>query len=207
MLAYPLRICQYQPDVEDIMSTLDPQGTASGSGGADIVGTGTGEGPGPEVMAAASLDDSRVISSDGEDVGNISDIMLDVRSGRIAYAVLSEGGFLGMGANLHAIPWNALSLDTDAKCFRVSIDAQRIKDDPGFDKDHWPSMADTAWGTTLHQYYNREPYWSSTRSMGDVPPGVAENADISPGAHRSTDVDVVAAERPGRERHTTGHDS
>jgi sporulation protein YlmC with PRC-barrel domain len=144
--------------------------TASGTSGADIVGSGTGEGPGPEVMAAATLDDTQVISSDGEDVGKISDIMLDVRSGRIAYAVLSEGGFLGMGTNLHAIPWNALTLDTDAKCFRVSIEAQRIKDDPGFDKDHWPSMADTAWGTTVHQYYNREPYWSSTRSVEDLPP-------------------------------------
>jgi len=157
--------------VEDIMSTLDPQGTASGAGGADIVGSGVGEGPGPEVMAAATLDDTQVISSDGEDVGKISDIMLDVRSGRIAYAVLSEGGFLGMGANLHAIPWNALTLDTDAKCFRVSIDAQRIKDDPGFDKDHWPSMADATWGTTIHQYYNRDPYWSSTRGAQDLPAG------------------------------------
>src|SRR5262249_48629373 len=124
---------------EDIMSTLDPQGTPSGSG-ARITGAGRGEGPGPDVMAAATLDGTKVVSSDGEDVGKISDIMLDVRSGRVAYAVLSEGGFLGMGSTLHAIPWNALTLDTDAKCFHVSIAAQQIKDDPGFDKDHWPAM-------------------------------------------------------------------
>ncbi|OLL27612.1 photosystem reaction center subunit H [Burkholderia sp. SRS-W-2-2016] len=152
------------------MSILDPQGTASATGGADIVGSGTGDGPGPDVMAAATLDGTQVISSDGEDVGKISDIMLDVRSGRVAYAVLSEGGFLGMGTNLHAIPWNALTLDTDAKCFRVSIEAQRIKDDPGFDKDQWPSMTDSTWGTTVHQYYNRDPYWTPARNMGDLPP-------------------------------------
>ncbi len=152
------------------MGTLDPQGAASEAGGADIVGSGSGDGPGPEVMAAATLDDTQVVSSDGEDVGKISDIMLDVRSGRIAYAVLSEGGFLGIGTTLHAIPWNALALDTDAKCFRVSIAAQQIKDDPGFDKDHWPSMADTTWGTELHRYYNREPYWSATRNVEDIPP-------------------------------------
>ncbi|NEK56227.1 PRC-barrel domain containing protein, partial [Rhizobium leguminosarum] len=92
----------------------------------------------------------------------ISDIMLDVRSGRVAYAVLSEGGFLGMGSNLHAIPWSALTLDTDEKVFRVDITAQRIKDDPGFDKDHWPSMADETWGTQMHKYYNRDPYWTTT---------------------------------------------
>ncbi|NUY04531.1 PRC-barrel domain-containing protein [Paraburkholderia youngii] len=152
------------------MSTLDPQGTASG-GGAEIVGGGRGDGPGPEVMAAATLKGTQVISSDGEDVGKISHIMLDVRSGRVAYAVLSEGGFLGMGSNLHAIPWNALTLDTDAECFRVSIAAQRIKDDPGFDKDHWPAMADASWGNTLHEYYNRDPYWSPTRrGVDELPP-------------------------------------
>ena len=59
--------------------------------GARIVGKGsaTAEGPGPDVMAADTLDDNRVLSSDGEDIGKIKDIMLDVRSGRIAYAVLS----------------------------------------------------------------------------------------------------------------------
>lgn len=151
------------------MSTLDPQGTASGSG-AQIVGAGRGEGPGPDVMAAATLDSTKVVSLDGEDVGKISDIMLDVRSGRIAYAVLSEGGFLGMGSTLHAIPWNALTLDTDAKCFHVSIAAQQIKDDPGFDKNNWPAMADASWGRTVHQYYHRNPYWSATRSTDDLPP-------------------------------------
>jgi sporulation protein YlmC with PRC-barrel domain len=140
------------------MSTLNPQ-DASRSG-AQIVGGGVGDGPGPDVMAAATLDGNKVMTSDGEHVGKIADIMLDVRSGRIAYAVLSEGGFLGMGSTLHAIPWNALTLDTAEKCFRVDIAAQRIKDDQGFDKDHWPSMADTAWGTQMHEYYNRQPYWS-----------------------------------------------
>lgn len=148
------------------MSTLDPQGGVSGSG-AKIVGGGVGDGPGPDVMAASTLKGTKVISSDGEDVGKISDIMLDVRGGRVAYAVLSEGGFLGMGTNLHAIPWSALTLDTDEKCFRVSLAAQRIKEDPGFDKDHWPSMADAAWGTTIHQYYNRDPYWSAARDVDE----------------------------------------
>jgi hypothetical protein len=121
-------------------------------------------------MAAATLDGTKVMSSDGEDVGKISDIMLDVRSGRIAYAVLSEGGFLGMGTTLHAIPWNALTLDTDQECFHVSIAAQQIKNDPGFDKDHWPSMADATWGTSVHQYYNRDPYWSASRTLDETRP-------------------------------------
>ena len=158
------------------MSTLDPKGNLSGTGaGASIVGTGRGEGPGPDVMAAATLDGNKVIASDGEEVGKISDIMLDVRSGRVAYAVLSEGGFLGMGTTLHAIPWSALTLDTDEECFRVDITAQQLKDDPGFDKDHWPSMADATWGAQLHQYYHRSPYWAATQ---DVVQGRASATDI-----------------------------
>lgn len=148
------------------MSPVDFTTPSSGTGGgAKIVGSGVGEGPGPEVMAASTLDDTKVITSDGEDVGKISDIMLDVEGGRIAYAVLSTGGFLGMGNTLHAIPWSALTLDTDEKCFRVDITAERIKNDPGFDKNYWPSMADAAWGTSLHKYYNRTPYWRATRDV------------------------------------------
>src|SRR6201998_4915367 len=101
------------------MGSINPQGGTQK--GADIVGEGIGKGPGPDVMAAATLDGNKVMSSDGEHVGKISDIMLDVRNGRIAYAVLSEGGFLGMGSNLHAIPWSALTLDTDEKSFLVHI--------------------------------------------------------------------------------------
>jgi sporulation protein YlmC with PRC-barrel domain len=156
------------------MSTLDPNGNQPGAG-AKIVGSGVGDGPGPDVMASDSLEGTTVISSDGEDVGKISDIMLDVRGARIAYAVLSEGGFLGMGTTLHAIPWSALTLDTDLKCFRVDTTAQLLKDDPGFEKDHWPSMADATWGTQVHQYYNRQPYWSATR---DVDGGRASTTDI-----------------------------
>ncbi|SAK96041.1 PRC-barrel domain-containing protein [Caballeronia arationis] len=146
--------------------------TTTGSGdtaGAKIVGSGVGDGPGPEVMAASSLDDTKVITSDGENVGKISEIMVDIRRGRVAYAVLSSGGFLGMGDTLHAIPWSALTMDTDEKCFRVDILADRIKDDPGFDKDHWPAMADAAWGTSLHEYYNRRPYWSAERGSVESP--------------------------------------
>ncbi|MGF6859155.1 sporulation protein YlmC with PRC-barrel domain [Paraburkholderia sp. CI3] len=125
------------------MTIHDPKiPSRTGGAGANIVGGGVGAGPGQEVMAASTLDGNKVVSSDGADIGKISDVMLDVRRGRVAYAVLSEGGFLGMGGTLHAIPWSALTLDVDEKCFFVDITAEQIKNEPGFDKDHWPSMAD-----------------------------------------------------------------
>ncbi|MBN3760544.1 PRC-barrel domain-containing protein [Burkholderia sp. Ac-20365] len=152
------------------MTTLDPNTQASSPSqanpqGAGIVGIGVGDGPGPDVMAASSLEGTKVITADGEHVGKISDIMLDVRSGRIAYAVLSEGGFLGMGTALHAIPWSALTLNVDEKVLLVGLMADEIKNSPGFDKDHWPSMADPQWGSSVHEYYRQKPYWDATRDV------------------------------------------
>jgi hypothetical protein len=97
--------------------------------------------------------------------------MLDVRGGRIAYAVLMAGGFLGMGGTLHAIPWSALTLDTDQKCFHLDATAEHVKSAPGFDKDHWPSMPDAQWGPSVHEHYNRRPYWVTDHSVvDDLPP-------------------------------------
>jgi sporulation protein YlmC with PRC-barrel domain len=131
------------------------------SDGARIVGRDrtAATGPGPDVMAASTLDSDRVLSSDGEEVGKVKDIMLDVESGRIAYMVMSSGGFLGIGDKLLAVPWNALTLDADRKCFVVGLSSERVKNAPGFDKGHWPSMADRTWASSVHQYYGREPYW------------------------------------------------
>ena len=164
------------------MNTLNQPGAGSG---ARIVGGGreTADGPGPDVMAADTLDGNTVLSSDGDDVGKIKDIMLDVQGGRVAYAVLSSGGFLGIGDKLLAIPWSALTLDTDRKCFVLSVTSEQIKNAPGFDKDQWPAMADRTWATSVHQYYGRAPYWGDERGvggdlgvhddlgMGDIPAG------------------------------------
>jgi len=119
----------------------------------------TGPGPGPEIMAAATLDGNDVYNLANEKLGSIEDIMLDVPRGRIAYAVLSRGGILGMGDKLFAIPWSALTLDTQRKCFLLDVDEQKMKDAEGFDKDNWPRMADVAWATRTHEYYDQAPYW------------------------------------------------
>lgn len=137
-------------------------GTTSATGGsAGIVGAENDvrNGPGPEVMAANTLEGNDVVNNQGEDLGKIKEIMLDVMGGRIAYAVLSSGGFLGMGDKLFAIPWGALILDTDRKCFILDVDKDRLKNAPGFDKDHWPSMADTTWANEIHAYYGQRGYW------------------------------------------------
>lgn len=134
--------------------------TPGAPGGASIVGgQGNLSGPGPQVMAADTLEGDDVVNTQGENLGEIKDIMLDVPTGRIAYAVLASGGMLGIGEKLFAVPWNALTMDADRECFILDIDKERLKNAPGFDKDHWPSMADTTWASQVHSYYNTRPYW------------------------------------------------
>lgn len=116
-------------------------------------------GPGPEVMSASSLEAEKVVNAQGETLGEIEAIMLDVRGGRIAYAVLAVGGLLGIGEKFFAIPWRSLTLDTDNKQFILDVDKERLKNAPGFDKDHWPAMADRSWATQVHTYYGTPAYW------------------------------------------------
>ncbi len=85
--------------------------------------------------------------------------MIDVPSGRIAYAVLSFGGFLGLGDKLFAIPWQAMELSEHEHKFVLNVDKESLKNAPGFDKDHWPDMADHQWGTNIYKYYRITPYW------------------------------------------------
>lgn len=127
-----------------------------------IVGSAkkSGSGPGPEIMAAATLEGNDVLNLSGEKLGTLQDIMIDVPTGRIAYAVLVRGGVMGIGDKLFAIPWGALTLDTDRKCFLVDIDLERLRNAAGFDKDNWPRMADPSWAADIHEYYGQAPYWS-----------------------------------------------
>jgi hypothetical protein len=79
--------------------------------------------------------------------------MIDLPSGRVAYAVLGVGGFLGMGERLFAIPWESLVIDEDRRCFIFDIDKSRLENAPGFDKDNWPDMTDPDWGIGVRKYW------------------------------------------------------
>jgi hypothetical protein len=89
------------------------------------------------VMGAETLLGNDVYNNASEDLG---EIMLDMRTGKVGYAVLSYGGFLGMGEKFFAVPRGALKLDTKNKRFTLNVGKDQLKEAPGFDKDHWPDM-------------------------------------------------------------------
>ena len=117
-------------------------------------------GPGHAHMGDDTLVGYGVYNTEGQDLGDIKDIMLNVLNvfdGKVSYAVLEFGGFLGMGEKLFAVPWEALKLDTENKRFTLDVGKDRLKDAPGFDKDHWPNMADETWAEEIHAYYGTAP--------------------------------------------------
>ncbi len=109
-----------------------------------------------------------IYNSQGEKLGNFEDVLLDIQSGRIAYAVMSYGGFAGMGKKLLAIPWEALSIlgpetyaDKNAsKRMILNIPKDKLDNAPTFDKDNWPVQPDRAWlNQNLYSPYGYTPWW------------------------------------------------
>jgi sporulation protein YlmC with PRC-barrel domain len=118
------------------------------------------------VLSASTLEGDRVRNSGGEDLGTLKEIMIDVRSGRVAYGVLSVGGILGMGDKLFAIPWSSFKVDEYNKELILNVDKQVLESAPGFDKDNWPDFADPDVGTQIYSHYGQRPYWDDTTSYG-----------------------------------------
>jgi len=116
------------------------------------------KGPGPHLMGADTLIGNDVYNHKEESLGNIKEIMLDMNSGRVGYAVLSFGGFLGLGEKLFVVPWSALKLDTKNKRFVLNVEKERLVSAPGFDKNSWPDMTGQSWAKEIHSYYGAKPY-------------------------------------------------
>lgn len=113
----------------------------------------------PEVLSASTLINTPVVNNAGEDLGKIEELMLDLSSGRVNYAVLSFGSFLGMGGKFFAIPWEALTVDRVKKKVVLNVDKKVLENAPGFDKDNWPKTTDHTWLVDVYEYYGYRPYW------------------------------------------------
>jgi len=139
-------------------------------------GASGSSGPGPALMGADTLLGEDVVNTQEDSLGDIKEIMIDMRSGQVAYAVLAFGGMLGMGEKLFAVPWQALQLDTVNKRFVLDVDQERLQTAPGFDADAWPDMSDASWASQVNTFYGTDP--SRSGSMGKNMPGSMVGAAI-----------------------------
>jgi sporulation protein YlmC with PRC-barrel domain len=143
----------------------------------------------PEFLSAGTIKSDRVVNSAGEDVGRIEELMVDLENNKIAYAVLSFGGFLGIADKLFAIPMQALKLRPHEHSFTLDIPKEILERAEGFDKDHWPLTREEL--SRTYTYYGYQPYWQ-TEGMGQ--PEVSRRAARTETESRGTTRKVTKEE-------------
>jgi hypothetical protein len=121
--------------------------------------TATAERTGKRRVESDRVEGTTVYDPQGNNIGSIKRIMIDKISGQVAYAVMSFGGFLGMGTDEHAIPWNKLTYDTSLEGFRTDITEQQLRGAPAFSRDRDYDWTDRTRESELHHHYGARPYW------------------------------------------------
>jgi hypothetical protein len=108
------------------------------------------------VRLIASDKGTRVYNLEGERLGHVRNFMIDKYSGEVAYAVMSFGGFLGMGERSHPLPWRALDYDREMEGFVVDLDRSTLERGPSYEVDDDPWSRDPSYGRTVCSYYGYE---------------------------------------------------
>jgi sporulation protein YlmC with PRC-barrel domain len=99
-----------------------------------------------KTLSASTVMDFKVENFAKENLGKIKDLVIDLASGRVAYAALIFGGTFGMGEKMFAIPWGALKPDPERdKIFILDVPKERFVEARGFNKDQWPDVVDPDW--------------------------------------------------------------
>ena len=121
-------------------------------------GTGEGasittEGPRINAFMTKKIIGSKVINLKGETLGKIDDLVVDIDTGRIVYAVLDSGGFLGIGEKLFPVPWGSLAALPSEGIFFLNQSKEQMAKAPAFNRKNLPNMGDVRWGADVFKYY------------------------------------------------------
>lgn len=111
------------------------------------------------LIGADKVAGTSVYNAEGESLGSIHDIILDKQTGRVAYAVMSFGGFLGIGEKYHPLPWSALNYDVNQGGYVVHLTREQLEGGPQFGAENPPQWGDRAYEQRVHDYYGIGPYW------------------------------------------------
>jgi sporulation protein YlmC with PRC-barrel domain len=111
-----------------------------------------------KLIAASKVEGTNVYNGRGDSLGSIYDVMIDKRSGKVAYAIMSFGGFLGIGEEYHPLPWNLLNYDTSMGGYVVDLDKDRLMGAPRFGSNDRPNWTDPKFTRGIDDYYGVPPY-------------------------------------------------
>ena len=126
----------------------------------------------PHALTSDDLEKIKLFGAQGEDIGSIEDVMLDPSTGRIAYAVVELGGFLGIGERKVPVPWTAFHANPNGEGLVLNVPRERLKGAPQFSGSGHPNTADRQWAMAVHTYYGVSPYWlqDAAGGGGAIPP-------------------------------------
>ena len=111
------------------------------------------------LISSDKVEGTAVYDRGGEKLGSIHTVMIDKVSGKVAYAVMSFGGFLGIGDRYHPLPWNMLTYETGQGGYVVSLNQKQLKEAPTYGSNEIPNWGDPRWSKQVHDYYGARPYW------------------------------------------------
>jgi PRC-barrel domain len=112
------------------------------------------------LIASDKVEGTPVRRSNGDDIGTIERLMIDKRSGKVAYAVMSFGGFLGLGEEYRALPWSVLRYDEDLDAYELNLTDDQLRGAPESEAGFYDTgRADREWELRIHDYYRAAPYW------------------------------------------------
>lgn len=111
----------------------------------------------PITLSASTITGTNVENLQGDNIGQIYDLMIDLERGEISYAILSHEGFLGIDNDYFAVPMQALQFsDRDEEPIKVDVDKKVLENAPGFSKDNWPFNTYTDFTDSVYKHYGFE---------------------------------------------------
>ena len=111
------------------------------------------------LIASDKVQGTNVYNTAGDNLGAIHDLMIDKPSGKVAYAIMSFGGFLGIGNQYHPLPWSVLQYDTNLGGYVVNFDKGKLEAAPAYEAGTEPAWGDRSYESKIHDYYGVGPYW------------------------------------------------
>lgn len=126
-------------------SRADMSGVGSGAAGAtDEKG---------DLISSKRVEGTPVYNRQGEKLGTVDSFMVGKRSGKVAYAMMSFGSFLGIGGSYHPLPWEALDYDTGQGGYVVDLDKSALEGAPSYRHDEDPFVTDAGYGRRIYDHY------------------------------------------------------
>lgn len=120
--------------------------------------------PTDKLISSERVEGTTVYAPSGDKIGQIEHLMIGRASGMVRYAIMTFGGFLGVGEDQYPLPWNAFRYDTSLGGYVTNVTEEQLRNAPEFSE---ASLADREWETRLHKNYGSTPYWEDALKMRD----------------------------------------